>query len=374
MIKTKKIAIIGAGVAGMALAILATKQGHKVSLYERNSQISTLGAGVTLWPNAVFVLRQMELEKAAIKLGGVPHFMHQFNQNGKKQSEFDIKAINALCGFNSVTLLRRDLIALMAHKLSKLGVKTHFNHSIDLLNIEAFKQRFDLVVGADGRMNSVVRQSIHSENAIPRYQGFINIIGISQLKEKNLGREISDFRGQEERFGIVPIKNNLCFWAGAWNTEINKTRALSSWCEELHQRFSHWPQPVQNVLKSYDKTSLNRIFVHDIDPLPYWHKGNSLIIGDAAHAPLPTSGQGACQALEDAWHLVKFLQENAQLEQALAAFYKHRITKTNTTQAIGRQLAKQIFSPSNDNSTPKSAALTVAPELLSQLWMQGLEI
>ncbi|WAT02100.1 NAD(P)-binding protein [Rouxiella chamberiensis] len=53
MTKPKKIAIVGAGVAGMALGILATKQGHQVSLFERGSNVSYLGAGVTLWPNAM---------------------------------------------------------------------------------------------------------------------------------------------------------------------------------------------------------------------------------------------------------------------------------------------------------------------------------
>lgn len=68
----KRMAIVGAGVAGIALAIFATKQGHQVSLYERNNKVSSLGAGVTLWPNAIFVLQQMGLATEIQSLGGLP--------------------------------------------------------------------------------------------------------------------------------------------------------------------------------------------------------------------------------------------------------------------------------------------------------------
>ncbi|MFU1517007.1 FAD-dependent oxidoreductase [Vreelandella alkaliphila] len=72
MKNTNRIAIVGAGVAGIALAILATQQGYQVSVYERDSKVSSIGAGVTLWPNAIFVLQQMGVEKELKRLGGLP--------------------------------------------------------------------------------------------------------------------------------------------------------------------------------------------------------------------------------------------------------------------------------------------------------------
>ena len=70
MNKIHRIAIVGAGVAGMALAILARRKGYYVRLYERDSKVSSIGAGVTLWPNAIFVLQQMGLEQEIKRLGG----------------------------------------------------------------------------------------------------------------------------------------------------------------------------------------------------------------------------------------------------------------------------------------------------------------
>jgi 2-polyprenyl-6-methoxyphenol hydroxylase-like FAD-dependent oxidoreductase len=371
MNNNNRIAIVGAGVAGIALAILATKQGYQVSLYERDSKVSSIGAGVTLWPNAIFVLQQLGLEKEIKRIGGVPSYMRQFDQYGIQQGEFNIQEVNILSGFASVTILRCDLMNILAEALADLGVKIFFNCSITAEDIDGLKQEFDLVVGADGRMNSVVRQTLYPKKVQPCYQGFINIVGISQLKGDVLDNVIHDFRGQGERFGIVPVKAGLCFWAGGWSTHIDTARPLSTWYDEMHQRFMNWPDPVQNVLKSYEKSSLNRIFVHDLDPLPYWHQDNVLIIGDAAHASLPTSGQGACQALEDAWDLAQKLEKKDDLDNILTDFYQQRIVKTSAAQASGRQLAQRIFT---DCCKPQPSVLSISAEQLSAFWMQGLEM
>ncbi|MFT5709045.1 MAG: FAD-dependent urate hydroxylase [Oceanospirillaceae bacterium] len=366
-----RMAIVGAGVAGIALAILAAKKGFQVNLYERESKVSSMGGGVTLWPNAIFVLQQMGLDKEIEGIGGSPSSMHQFDQYGAPQSELDIEEVDILSGFTSVTILRRDLMSILGKALADLGVEIQFNCLMTARDIGRLKREFDLVVGADGRMNSVVRQALYAKKVSPCYQGFINIIGISQLEEDILDNTIHDFRGQSERFGIVPVKAGLCFWAAGWRAKIDKQRPLPTWYQEMHKRFLNWPDPVRNVLKCYEDTSLNRIFVHDLDPLPYWHQDNVLIIGDAAHAPLPTSGQGACQALEDAWHLAQRLQRSDELENILTGFYQQRIAKATAVQVTGRQLAQKVF---DDDSEPQSSVSGVSAEQLSGFWMQGLDM
>ena len=369
MTRPKKIAIVGAGVAGMALAILATKQGHQVSLFERGSNVSSLGAGVTLWPNAMFVMRKMALDQKVRQLGGTPCMMRQFDQNGLLQAEFDILSVNSLCGFPSVTVLRRELMSLLAGALNSLGKEIKFNCSITAADVMKLSQEFDVVVGADGRMNSVVRQTLYAEKITPRYHGFVNVTGVARKREDTLSSAIDDFRGQGERFGIVPVKDGQCYWAGAWGTPVDNECPRAHWYDELHRRFRDWPDPVQNILLSCDSASVNCIFVHDIDPLPFWHQGNVLMIGDAAHASLPTSGQGACQALEDAWHLTRLLKETDDLEIALKSFYQQRHIKTSAAQLVGRQFAKKIFS---EQPEPLLPASDISASELSRFWMQGL--
>lgn len=370
MSQVKHIAIIGAGIAGLALAIFARKQGIKVTIYEQQASFSSLGAGITLWPNASFVIDQMGLLDAVKQVGGSPRLMRQFDDQGTQQHAVDIEQINKRCGFPSITILRRDLIQVLADAMVQLGVEVHFKQRLNVTDVEQLRQQFDLVVGGDGRMHSVARQYLYNDSIAPVYHGFLNIIGISKIDVTTGGAAIHEYRKNAERFGLVPVTSDVCYWAAAWACPLDHNRQSTQWYPEMRQRFQHWPQRIQNVLDSCEPNQLKTIFVHDIDPLPYWHNENLLIIGDAAHAPLPTSGQGACQALEDAWHLSQLLSQEAPLDTLLQQFYQTRIHKVTLTQQLGRQVAQRIF---------KSSATTVKPaevstEQLCQLYMQGLTL
>ena len=362
----KSMAIIGAGVAGLALAIFARKQGVKVTLYERGENFSSIGAGVTLWPNASFVIQQLGLMDKVLKTSGQPSYMRQCNRQGQQQNEFDIAAVNAACGFPTINLFRRDLIKLLADALQPLNATVIFNQALTSKDIPRLQQQFDLVVGADGRMHSPARQCLYGDKIQPKYQGFINIIGLCAM---DLDQSIHEYRENGERFGIVPVTQREGYWAAAWSCYMDESRPLTSWFDEMHHRFQHWPSKVQQVLNNYDSNSVKRLFVHDLDPLPYWHKDNLIIIGDAAHAPLPTSGQGASQALEDAWHLSQRLKQHQPLDDLLSQFYNTRIHKASSAQHIGRQVAQHIF------HQPPSATQTaqgISTEQLSKLYMEGL--
>ncbi len=397
MSQVKRIAIIGAGVAGMSLAILAAEKGFQVELYERQSDISSMGAGVTLWPNAIWVLDKMGLKERAIAVGGQPRFMRQFDVSGRQISELDIEAVNRISSLTSVTILRRDLMALLAQRLAEKSIRIQFDTAMDADDIHSLKQKADLVVAADGRMNSVGRRMLFADDAEPQYQGFINLIGISPLDDgssaaKCLSTSIQDYRGEQERFGIVPVSDGLCYWAAAWpdtggSPEEMRQRSLSvnAWRHQLYKRFGHWPEPVAQTIRDYDPASLKAIFVHDLNPLPRWHQDNLLLLGDSAHAPLPTSGQGACQALEDAWHLVDVLTgeqisigEPCSLENRLSMFYQRRIGKTTLCQNIGRQVAQGIFKTAGVKASAgapltESGPVVISPQQLNDLWMKGLE-
>ncbi|GAA0512192.1 hypothetical protein GCM10009414_22260 [Tatumella terrea] len=98
----------------------------------------------------------------------------------------------------------------------------------------------------------------------------------------------------------------------------------------------------------------------------------SVIIGDAAHASLPTSGQGACQALEDAWHLSLILKTEDEPETALQRFYQQRNLKTSAAQRVGRELAGKFFTESSAQPEPLLPATHISASELSRFWMQGL--
>jgi 2-polyprenyl-6-methoxyphenol hydroxylase-like FAD-dependent oxidoreductase len=115
----------------------------------------------------------------------------------------------------------------------------------------------------------------------------------------------------------------------------------------LLERFQCYHEPIPGLIEHTD--SLLRMNVYDIQSLPTWHKGGRiLLIGDAAHAVSPNSGQGASLALEDAMCLAKLMRDCAgDVEHAFVQFERERKPRVEKIVAEGRRRAsdKEIVSP-----------------------------
>lgn len=387
------VIILGAGIAGLSSAIALAKQGISCKIFERQPSISHLGAGIVCWPNACFVLDQLDLLHQVSKHGGEVQSMQRLDATGELLGVLDISKINQIMGYPSISITRHDLTRILYNEVVRLGLKIHFEHEVIGFEEDNSQGRVntahvifsnnkqvsaELIIGADGRMNSPSRQYVLADNK-PKFQHFINWIGVFESQEKlftNL--DIKDYWGNGERFGIVPINANKAYWAGGkYSHNIKKEAA--DYKAELLDLFASWPSPIDKIIKAVVNSKIHKLYIHDHNPIKNWHKNNVLLIGDAAHAALPTSGQGACQALEDAWHLSLCLSNLApsELESALNAFIHKRTSKTESITYTGRHLAKTIF-------TSDKAALAQRNLATSQLdydemaknmghfWSQGL--
>jgi 2-polyprenyl-6-methoxyphenol hydroxylase-like FAD-dependent oxidoreductase len=158
-------------------------------------------------------------------------------------------------------------------------------------------------------------------------------------------RLIRDYWQPNQRFGVVPVTEQTVYWAAAW--VVSRPDRQSFTIQDLTMRFRDWP--IQELLSHVEAHSLQTIFVHDIDPLPKWNQGKLLLLGDSAHAPLPTSGQGASQAIEDAWCLCQLLKESQSLDWIFHEFFSLRSQHTTRVQLLGRRLAQDLFPHAEDN-------------------------
>jgi FAD-dependent urate hydroxylase len=386
-----EIAIFGAGVAGLSAAIALRQKGFDVRVYERRDSPSQMGAGVVLWPNAAWVLEQLGVLDFLASLAGQPVQMRRISSSGEDLGSIDITGINRHLGSPSLAILRRDLQRGLTARLESLGVSVRYGHAVEDVDAGAGGKagaRFrngsrveaDVLVGADGRMASVARRFVHGDNT-PRYQGFINWIGVCES-----GRDlfdptgIHDYWGTGARFGIVPISARRVYWAGGVASAGIGPRDRQRYLEELQAVFSSWPDSVRVALEHATPGSINKIYVHDHDPVTIWHRGNLIMIGDAAHAPLPTSGQGACQALEDAWHLAELLAQDSQNpQQVFTRFTELRYEKTAGIIAAARSFAASLFHTNpeycrrrNENSRKADFAAVAAG--MAGLWGRGLPL
>lgn len=389
------IAVIGAGVGGLSAAIALKQIGCEVTVYERGSAVSDLGAGIVCWPNASFVLGALGVLDEVKIHGGHIQVMRRLDANGECLGELNTQLIDQAMHHPSIAIYRKQLMAILFQRAQCLAIPIHFNHTVSRLTEKvngrvaltfesqeptATEDKYSVeaawVIGADGRMNSIARgyvlgnDSAESEavntNAKPVYHGFINWIGRVQLKRNAfVERAVLDYWGVGERFGVVPITDNQAYWAAGYTerytsevpqstgtAEASKKPTSLASMAALSDKFETWPALIREVIQQSDPVSLRKIKVHDLNPIDTWHRGQVLLIGDAAHAPLPTSGQGACQALEDAWHLAECVRRAERLDSPESLdtlfndFTQRRKQKANGVIQTGRHIARSIFHPS----------------------------
>lgn len=346
---TMRVVILGAGIAGSAAALTLRSLGFEVGVYERRSapeaSSRALGAGVVCWPNATFVLRSLGLLDAVTQRGHRICEMRRVSADGLPLGSLSTARVDEVMGFPSVAVSRADLHELLLDGAQRAGARLHFGTGAsEILDdpggasrvqlSDGTAVRADLILGADGRMRSVARAYVGGD-ATPRSCGFTNWLGTVQMPSATFeSGVVVDAWGIGARFGVVPLSNTRAYWAAGL-----VGRGHPDW----RARFEDWPSPVSSLLRVCDEAQVREIEVFDHDPLPCWHRRNVLLLGDAAHAASPTSGQGVGQALEDVWHLHRILASGCDVPSACTQLFEVRSPKTAAIVGVGRTLARSLF-------------------------------
>ncbi len=387
--QTLDVAILGGGIGGLSTAIALHQAGFAPVVYERRKSPSHLGAGLMCWPNATFVLSKLGVWDALRSHAGSPMKMERRTSDDVLLGSIDIASIDAAMGSTSHSVLRKDLHACLLDRLRKLGGDVRFDREVATLEPGPTGARVvfsdgveiapDLVLGAEGRMASAARAFVLGDNT-PTYQGFVNWIGTIETSTELFGDMcIKDIWGVGKRFGIVPITSRRAYWAAGEAQERPKPLAPEHRQAHLQKQFAGWPQAAQAIVESEAAYRCYEVHVYDHAPTNRWHRDNVLLLGDAAHAALPTSGQGACQALEDAWHLSEALArwtETTPLAEILAKFTEMRRGKTAQITSAGRGLATSLFHTDpayceERNRQAQSADYDALAKGMAALWGQG---
>jgi len=352
-----EIAILGAGVAGVATAIALKQRGHAVRVYERRLSQSNLGAGVVLWPNASFVLAELGLLPDIAAVGGRLLTMKRFSDSGEHIGQLNITELDRRMGFPSYSILRRDLQRILLARACEFDIPIY--HGKRALDIKSENSSYatvyfddgdsaqaELVIGADGRMNSCARRYVLGNN-IPVFQGVVSWVGTMEARS-DLMKEIAalDYWGVGKRFGIVAVNQSTLYWAGSIAASAPSTARNANPKTDITAHFFNWPAIIRYVIEQSEHHRICKVDLYDHDAVEIWHRERVLMIGDAAHASLPTSGQGASQALEDAWHLAQCLvSDDIDLDASLVTFTERRKTKTHLMTKIARDFSSSLFNP-----------------------------
>jgi 2-polyprenyl-6-methoxyphenol hydroxylase-like FAD-dependent oxidoreductase len=135
-----EIGILGGGIAGLSVALALRKQGYNPRVYERRTEPATMGAGVTLWPNASFVLEELGLLQDIEAIGGRPLTMRRQDAMGNALGGLDIALLDRTMGYPTYTVLRRHLQEVLLDHAARAGIPVEFGHRAAAIELDAMAE------------------------------------------------------------------------------------------------------------------------------------------------------------------------------------------------------------------------------------------
>lgn len=386
------VLIVGAGVGGLASALLLARAGHSVRILERASALAEAGGGLQISPNGMKVLAHCGLDAAVLERGFLPESIEmRHGRSGELQAQFEIKhTAPKRWGASYVHIHRADLIDVLFNACSNHpNINIQMNTAVQTIEssearctvIDEHSQQYhaDLLVGADG-IHSVVRQFMHGDDR-PRYTGHTAwraCIALADLKGPPPPPSACAWTG--------PGRHAVTTWlrGGQWVNFVGVVEdpqwKTESWrikqpVDAAKAHFANWHPVIAGVLDSVDE--LYRWGLYDRAPLSHWHQGSAVLLGDAAHPMLPSAAQGAVQALEDAFVLADALAQFDDIGRALVVYESRRKPRATRVQKTSRQNAA-MFHRKNALTqwlqfAPIKGISTFAPELFYRRydWLYG---
>ena len=329
------VTILGAGVAGLAVARALAMRGARVTVLEQADAIREVGAGLQISPNGMAVMQALGLGEAlAAQSTRAQAVELKDGRDGSMVLKMDIARLRPAQGWYFVH--RADLIEILAAGAREVGVEIRLLQKVDRVDLSGARPQavtaqgsaFDapLMIGADG-LHSPMRQAIFGRTApffthqvawratIPADPGDPPVAEVHM----GAGRHLVSYplRGGTLR-NIVAIEERRRWVEEGWSLRDDPM--------ELRLAFESFSPRVRGWLDRAEEVWLWGLFRHEV--APDWHRvlpdGAVALLGDAAHPTLPFLAQGANMALEDAWQLVRSLGETDSLAAGLAAYQAAR--------------------------------------------------
>ncbi|MCP2258876.1 2-polyprenyl-6-methoxyphenol hydroxylase [Streptoalloteichus tenebrarius] len=366
----RQVLIIGAGIAGRALALFLTRYGIPCAVYEAHPGVEDTGGALNVASNGMNVLAELGIAAAVDQAGTRTRRVVMSDENERVLVSFPYSEPETY-GQPCVTLARPTLVAILDRAVRDAGVPVH--HGRRLRSVEEGDQGvialFEdgtlaegaLLVGADG-VHSRVREFVLPSGPSARPSGLVGLAGF--VAAEVLPPVTPD---QVEAFNCTLGRNGFVAWTGSglghvtWWTYVPARHPLTGtdmagldWEDArglLLQQYAGYPKTVLAAIANTRAGTTAGMY--DLPELPSWRRGRALLIGDAAHAANPSVGQGASLALEDAACLARLIRDNPRdLDTAVVEFEQHRRPRVESVIAPGR-----LLSPDGENASGLDASM-----------------
>jgi len=342
MRESTEIAVIGAGIAGLATAVALQRVGVPVRVYEQARALGEVGAGVALSRNSVAFFEDHGLGEPFHELGSTV-------ERGMVTYRADGSLIHAPGYSGGRSQHRADLIEILRRGLRpgtvELGAKLlsidQDEDGVTLVFADGGRRRALAAIGADG-IHSASRAAV-VEAGPPTFSGMMAYRGLVPA-DRLSGWPLDEARlfiGRDRHFLVFPVRRStLLNFVGfvPADEEVRESWSAEGDVSALAVEFAAWGPEVRDFIARIEHTW--RWGLYDREPLDAWADGRVALVGDAAHAMLPHAAQGANQSFEDALALATLLEGRPleQLRSALREYDLARRARGSYVQLYARRL------------------------------------
>ncbi len=347
----KKALIIGGGIAGPAAAIALQRVGIDAIVYEaRQTSEQNKGAFLTVARNGINALHTIDAFEAVMARGFWVSRMEIYSGTGKRLGEMGSTA-------EGVGIERSQLASALCDEAIRRGIPVQTGKR--LINVrttpDGVTVQFedgslangDLLIGADG-IHSRIRNFIDAQAPLPKPVGLIGVGGWAKVPGIQTVPEIFTFvLGKRAFFGWVPSPKGEIYWfanipsslrADKPERQTVATVSRQEWKQRLLELFAHDATSAAEIIRSTaEHDGFTATLLNMLPHVPLWHRESMVLVGDAAHAASPTSGQGASLALEDSIMLAKCLRDSADFQQALTVYEALRRPRVEKVAKLARR-------------------------------------
>ncbi|RFU74556.1 salicylate hydroxylase [Trichoderma arundinaceum] len=325
-----KVIIVGAGIAGLSLAIALGQSHHQVTVLDAASQLTELGAGVQMTPQAIRYLFRWGLKDDLLAESIIPDNLHIWDgQGGNLLGTIRIKNMEAQYGAPYIVVHRAVLHAILHRHATRAGAQLLLssdvvdydfaNGAVQLRN--GNRLTADLVVAADG-INSFARSQLlgsKDPGSLPTgWAAFRMTAEVSKLKADLTTSNLMDLQSCNSNMWIAPhlscmtylIKDATLLNIVLSHRDDINTKGFSprEYSRTVREMFKDFEPRVQRIL-DLSTSQVANYPVYAVPPLPCWahESGRFTLVGDAAHAMAFYMSMGVSIAVEDAAALAAVL-------------------------------------------------------------------
>jgi salicylate hydroxylase/6-hydroxynicotinate 3-monooxygenase len=342
------VAVVGAGMGGLAAAATLRRAGIEVAVYEQAARFGRIGAGIQMMPNSMKVLRGIGIEDRLRAIAFAPYsHLNRDGYSGEITRELPMP--EGLYNAPYLCMHRADLHDALAsavpaeivHLNKKLSGLEQKGGHVTLRFADGTAATADAVVGADG-VHSTVRDIVVGPDE-PIHKGRIAYRAVFPAKLMDgfdIGRSRTKWWGKDRHIVIYYTKRDrseVYFVTsvpepGDWITK--ESWSAKGDVKELRAAYDDFHQDVRNVLGACP--DCHKWAILEREPLPRWSDGHIVLLGDAAHPMTPYMAQGAATSIEDAAVLARCLAEvdGDDIAGAFRRYEAHRKPRTSVVQAI----------------------------------------